>query len=120
VIPECTLSIGQRFAAILDLIRAGQRSTRTLAAALSVSEPTISRCLAALRLSDRATSEGTNVVLRVGTRPACRYGSSQIGACLTHAVRPTGEAIAACPHERAFGFHGHGRATQGAASELCR
>jgi len=49
VIYERTLAIGQRFAAILDLIRAGQHSTRTLAAALSVSEPTISRCLAALR-----------------------------------------------------------------------
>ena len=49
MIYERTLAIGQRFAAILDLIRAGQHSTRTLAAALSVSEPTISRCLAALR-----------------------------------------------------------------------
>jgi biotin operon repressor len=49
VIYERTLAIGQRFAAMLDLIRAGQHSTRTLAAALSVSEPTISRCLAALR-----------------------------------------------------------------------
>ena len=49
MIYEHTLAIGQRFAAIVDLIRAGRHSTRTLAAALSVSEPTISRCLAALR-----------------------------------------------------------------------
>jgi len=49
VIYKRTLTTGQRFAAILDLIRVGQHSTRTLATALSVSEPTISRCLAALR-----------------------------------------------------------------------
>lgn len=49
VIYEPTLAIGQRFDAILDLSRAGQHSTRTLAAALDVSEPTISRGLAALR-----------------------------------------------------------------------
>ena len=36
---------------ILDLIRTVQHSTRTLAAALSASEPMVSRCLAALRLS---------------------------------------------------------------------
>ena len=71
MIYERTLAIGKRFAAILDLIRAGQHSTRTLAAALSVSEPTndlkMSCGVAASRLSDRAASEGTNVVLLVGT-----------------------------------------------------
>lgn len=43
------LEIGQRFAAIVDLIRTGRHSTRSMAAELGVSEPTISRCLAALR-----------------------------------------------------------------------
>ena len=49
MIYERSLAIGQRFAAILSLIRTGQHSTRTLAVELGVSEPTISRCLAALR-----------------------------------------------------------------------
>lgn len=49
VIYEHSLAIGQRFGAILDLLRTSQHSTRTLAVALGVSEPTISRCLAALR-----------------------------------------------------------------------
>lgn len=49
MIYERTLAIGQRFAAILELVRTGRHSTRTLAVALRVSEPTISRCLAALR-----------------------------------------------------------------------
>jgi hypothetical protein len=120
VIYERTLAIGQRFAAIVDLIRAGQHSTRTLAPALSASEPTISRCVAASRLSNRAASKGTNVVLRVGSRTACRYGSSQIGG-LPHSCRSADRrGDRGLPPERAFGFHGHGRATQGAASELRR
>ncbi len=49
MIYERTLAVGQRFSAIVDLILAEQHSTRTLAAVLSLSEPTISRCLAALR-----------------------------------------------------------------------
>lgn len=49
MIYERSFAIGQRFAAIVDLIRTGQHSTRTLAAELGVSEPTISRSLAALR-----------------------------------------------------------------------
>lgn len=49
VIYERALAIGQRFATILELIRTGRHSMRTLAVALNVSEPTISRCIAALR-----------------------------------------------------------------------
>lgn len=49
MIYERSLAIGQRFGAILELLRTGRHSTRTLAVALGVSEPTISRCLAALR-----------------------------------------------------------------------
>lgn len=49
MIYEHSLAIGQRFTALLDLLRTGRHSTRTLAVALDVSEPTVSRCLAALR-----------------------------------------------------------------------
>lgn len=42
-------SIEDRLNAVLQLIRNGQYSTPTLADALDVSRPTISRCLAALR-----------------------------------------------------------------------
>lgn len=49
VIYERSLAIGQRLEDILVLIRTGRHSTRTLAAKLGVSEPTISRCLAVLR-----------------------------------------------------------------------
>jgi biotin operon repressor len=49
VIYESSLAIGQRLADVLTLIRTGRHSTRTLAVAVGVSEPTISRCLAALR-----------------------------------------------------------------------
>lgn len=42
-------SIEERLNAVLKLIRKGQHSTPTLADALGVSRPTISRCLAALR-----------------------------------------------------------------------
>ena len=49
MIYERSLAIGQRLADVLALIRTGRHSTRTLATELGVSEPTISRCLAALR-----------------------------------------------------------------------
>lgn len=49
MIYERSLAIGQRFGAIVELLRIGGHSTPTLAVALGVSEPTISRCLAALR-----------------------------------------------------------------------
>lgn len=45
-----SLQIERRLGDVIRLVRDGQQSTRTLATALSVSEPTISRCLEALRL----------------------------------------------------------------------
>jgi biotin operon repressor len=44
-----SLEIERRIGDVLRLVRDGQQSTPTLARALSVSEPTISRCLSALR-----------------------------------------------------------------------
>lgn len=49
MIYERSLAIGQRLEDLLALIRTGRHSTRTLAAELGVSEPTVSRCLAVLR-----------------------------------------------------------------------
>lgn len=49
MIYEHSLTIGQRLANVLALIRTGRHSTPSLASELGVSEPTISRCLAALR-----------------------------------------------------------------------
>jgi biotin operon repressor len=44
-----SLQIERRLGDVIRLVRDGQQSTRTLATALRVSEPTISRCLEALR-----------------------------------------------------------------------
>lgn len=44
-----SLQIGQRLLDLLGLIESAEHSTKTLALALGVSEPTVLRCLAALR-----------------------------------------------------------------------
>ncbi len=44
-----SFEIEQRLCEVIRLVREGQQSTRTLAKALGVSEPTISRCIEALR-----------------------------------------------------------------------
>lgn len=44
-----SLQIGQCLLNLLGLIGSAEHSTKTLALALGVSEPTVSRCLAALR-----------------------------------------------------------------------
>ena len=44
-----SLQIGQRLLNLLGLIESAEHSTKSLALALGVSEPTVSRCLAALR-----------------------------------------------------------------------
>jgi len=44
-----SLEIERRLNEVLRLVREGQQSTPTLARALSISEPTVSRCLRALR-----------------------------------------------------------------------
>lgn len=44
-----SLEIERRLEDLLRLVREGQQSTPTLAKALSISEPTVSRCLKALR-----------------------------------------------------------------------
>lgn len=44
-----SLEIERRLGDVLRLVREGQQSTPTLAKALSISEPTVSRCLRALR-----------------------------------------------------------------------
>ncbi|WP_157368884.1 ArsR/SmtB family transcription factor [Zavarzinella formosa] len=46
---DYSLQIGQRLMNLLGLIERAEHSTKTLALALGVSEPTISRCLAVLR-----------------------------------------------------------------------
>lgn len=76
MIYECTLAIGQRFHAILDLIWAGQHSTRKLAAALDGSEPTIPRGIAALRhrgykIEPRRKGQSWCVVLVREPRRSC-------------------------------------------------
>ena len=42
-------AIEKRLRDILDLVRRGRQSTPTLAEALGISQPTVSRCLTALR-----------------------------------------------------------------------
>ena len=42
-------TIEKRLRDILDLVRSGRQSTPTLAQALGISQPTVSRCLTALR-----------------------------------------------------------------------
>jgi len=42
-------AIEKRLRDILDLVRRGRQSTPTLAQALGISQPTVSRCLTALR-----------------------------------------------------------------------
>jgi hypothetical protein len=49
VIYERSLDIEQRLARMIQLIRSEKHSTRTLAQALGISIPTVSRCLAAVR-----------------------------------------------------------------------
>lgn len=44
-----SLEIERRLSDLLRLVREGQQSTPTLAKALNISEPTVSRCLRALR-----------------------------------------------------------------------
>jgi len=44
-----SLEIERRLSDVLRLVRDGQQSTPTLAKTLSISEPTVSRCLRALR-----------------------------------------------------------------------
>jgi biotin operon repressor len=44
-----SLEIERRLDDVLKLVREGQQSTPTLAKALNISEPTVSRCLRALR-----------------------------------------------------------------------
>ena len=44
-----SLEIERRLGDVLRLVREGQQSTPTLAMALNISEPTVSRCLKALR-----------------------------------------------------------------------
>jgi biotin operon repressor len=56
-----SLEIEQRLGDVLKLVRGGQQSTPTLAKALNISEPTVSRCLKALRnrgYSIRAVKRG--------------------------------------------------------------
>ena len=42
-------AIEKRLLDVLDLVRGGRQSTPTLARTLDISQPTVSRCLAALR-----------------------------------------------------------------------
>jgi biotin operon repressor len=54
-------AIEKRLRQVLDLVRRGRQSTPTLARALGVSQPTVSRCLTALRqrgYSIRAVKDG--------------------------------------------------------------
>ncbi len=44
-----SLAIEKRLRDLLDLVRHGRQSTPTLAEALGISQPTVSRCLTALR-----------------------------------------------------------------------
>jgi biotin operon repressor len=44
-----SLQIERRLEDVVRLVRGGEQSTRTLAKTLGVSEPTISRCIEALR-----------------------------------------------------------------------
>ena len=44
-----SLEIERRLGDVLRLVREGQQSTPTLSKALNISEPTVSRCLKALR-----------------------------------------------------------------------
>jgi biotin operon repressor len=56
-----SLEIEQRLDDVLRMVRDGQHSTPTLAKALNISEPTVSRCLKALRsrgYSIRAVKRG--------------------------------------------------------------
>jgi biotin operon repressor len=56
-----SLEIERRLGDVLRLVREGQQSTPTLAKALNISEPTVSRCLKALRsrgYSIRAVKHG--------------------------------------------------------------
>lgn len=56
-----SLQIERRLEDVVRLVREGEQSTRTLAKALGVSEPTISRCIEALRrrgYSVRAVKRG--------------------------------------------------------------
>ncbi len=46
---DYSLQIGQRLLNLLALIKSAEHSTKSLALALGVSEPTVSSCLAALR-----------------------------------------------------------------------
>ena len=68
-----SFAIEKRLTETLDLIRKGNHSTPTLAAALKVSIPTVSRCITALRergydiWSIRGES-GWHYVLTAGTR----------------------------------------------------
>ena len=46
---ERSQALEQRLQQLLDLLRRGRHSAESLAAALEISQPTVSRCLAALR-----------------------------------------------------------------------
>ena len=67
-----SFAIEKRLDETLDLIRTGQHSTPTLATALKVSIPTVSRCITALRergydIQSMRGESGWHYVLMAGT-----------------------------------------------------
>ncbi len=70
---ERSREIENRLNTIVGLIQAGGQSTLTLAAALSISRPTISRCIAALRergYSIRAVRDADGWSYEIAAEPA--------------------------------------------------
>jgi biotin operon repressor len=64
--------IERRLIDVVDLVRNGEQSTRTLARTLRVSEPTISRCISALRQRGyriRAVKHGLSWSYELGEEP---------------------------------------------------
>lgn len=66
MIYERSLAIERRLDAVVELIRTDRHTAPTLAAALGISVPTVSRCLTALR--DRGYD-----IRSVRDRDGCRY-----------------------------------------------
>lgn len=66
-------AIEKRLRDVLDLVRRGRQSTPTLAEALGISQPTVSRCLTALRergYSIRAVKDEIGWSYELGAEPA--------------------------------------------------
>lgn len=72
-----SLEIEKRLSALVDLIRRGKYGTPRLAAQLGISEPTVSRCLSALRQRGygiRAVKEDDGWVYEIVREPTRRQG----------------------------------------------